>query len=105
MDLKTRMDIILENYNHIGRMKMTFKELSTPYLNNNDLSAFGVQLSQMSLHPEDTVDSSGPHFCKPFPAHEFDRLFEKINPKQGWDQPAPDINGNFHEGHGLERWF
>ena len=100
MDLKA---IILEHYNYLGRMKAAVKELSTPYI--NDLSAFGIQLSPMSLHPEGTMDSSGPYLCKPFPAHEFDRLFEKIDPKPEWDESTLDINDNFHEGHGLEMWF
>ena len=82
---------------------MAFKALLTPYINNSDLSTFGVQLSQMSLHPEDTIDS-GPHFCMPFPADEFDQLFENVE-KPEWDLPAPDINGNFHEGLGLGQWF
>src|SRR2546421_2210415 len=60
MDL--RMDVRRESYNHLGRMKIAFKKLPTPYVNNSDLSTFGVQLSQMSLHPERTIDF-GPHFC------------------------------------------
>src|SRR2546421_10352543 len=103
MDLKARMYIILENYNRLGRMKMAFKALLTPYINNSDLSTFGVQLSQMSLHPEDTIDP-GPHFCMPFPAHEFDCLFEKVE-KPKWDKPTLDFNGNFYEGYGLQQWF
>src|SRR4051812_40103140 len=97
------MDINLENYNHLGTMKTAFKELQTPYVNNSDLLTFGVQLSEMSLHPEDTVDF-GPRFCKPFPAHEFNQLFQKIE-KPKWPKPALDFNGNFYEGYGLEHWF
>ena len=80
---------------------MAFNELQTPYI--SDLSTFGVQLSQMSLHPESTIDSE-PHFCIPFPAHEFDLLFEKVD-KKPWDTPTLDFNGNFYEGYGLEQWF
>ena len=103
MDLKTRMDILLEYYNHLGRMKTAFKELPTPYVSNSDLSTFGVQLSEMSLRPEDTTES-GPRYCRLFPAHEFDDMFEKAG-KPEWRKPAPEFNGNFYEGYGLERWF
>ena len=83
---------------------MAFKKLPTPYVNNSDLSTFGVQLSQMSLHPERTVDF-GPRFCTPFPAHEFDQLFEKAE-KLEWDKPAAlGYNDNFYEGFGLAKWF
>ena len=82
---------------------MAFTELQTPYINNGDLSTFGVQLSQMSLHPEDTIDFE-PHFCTPFPAHKFDQLFEKAE-KPEWDEPAPGYNDNFYEGYGLGQWF
>jgi hypothetical protein len=71
MDLKTRTDVILENYSHLGRIKMAFKELPTPYVNNSDLSTLGVQLSQMSFHPDDSSDF-GRHFCTLFPGYEFD---------------------------------
>src|SRR5437764_12460276 len=100
MDFKTRIDILLEYYNHLGRMKTAFKELPTPYVSNSDLSTFGVQLSRMSLHPD--ITDSGLHFCRPFPAHEFDHLFEKAE-KPEWRKPAPDFNGSFYEGYGLER--
>ena len=97
MDLKTR----LENYNRLGKMKMTFTQLQSPYINNSDLSTSGIQLFQMSLHPEDTTDLN---FCTPFPAHKFDQLFEKVE-KPEWDEPAPGYNDNFHEAYGLGQWF
>jgi len=90
MDLKARMDIVLKNYKRLGYMNMALKELQTSYI--SDPSTFGVQLSQMSLHP-DTTDS-GPRFCTPFPAHEFDLLFDRAE-KQSWDTPTLDFNGNF----------
>jgi hypothetical protein len=99
-----RMDVRREIYDHLGRMKMAFENLPTPYVNNSDLSTFGVQLSQMSLHPEHTIDF-GPHFCTPFPAHEFDQLFEKVE-KLEWDKPGPPgFNCNYYEGLGLAQWF
>src|SRR2546423_7167498 len=98
MDLKMRTDILLGYYSHLERTKTAFKELSTPYVSNSDFSSFGVQLSQMSFHTEDPIDS-GPHFCKPFSAHESDHLFEKTE-KPEWRKPAPGFNGNFYEGYG-----
>src|SRR4051794_410024 len=101
MDLTARMDIILKNYNHLGKMEMAFKELQTPYI--NDLSAFGAQSSQMSFHPEDTTGSR-PDFRMTFPVHEFDLLFDKVE-KPEWNKPALKFKGKFYEVHGLTEWF
>jgi len=38
MDL--RMDVRHESYNHLGRMKIAFKNLLTPYVKNSDFSTF-----------------------------------------------------------------
>ena|SRR5438045_9360726 len=100
MDLKTRLCILCENYNYLGRIMIAFKNLPRPYVNNSDLSTFGVQVSQMSFHPEDTIDT-GPHFCKPFPADEFDHIFEKAE-KPEWHESTLDFNGNFYEGGAFE---
>lgn len=65
-------------HKYLGYLKCILKNETRGWsISEAQLLAFRIHLSTMSLVPNDG-DDSAPDFCTPFPAEEFDKLYQRL---------------------------
>lgn len=101
----------VKNYNQLGLLKASLQQLSRTHLSPTDLEEHEIQLTQLSLYPEDTIDYE-PRFCIPFSANKIDSLLQNFmndreseDYKPHWPLPVPHIDSYFYEGLCIVSWF
>ncbi|KAL9623817.1 MAG: hypothetical protein Q9160_001808 [Pyrenula sp. 1 TL-2023] len=75
MDPNLRKEMARPMHDHLRELKAYLKQLREPFLGIKDLTDMRIQTSQLDLHDETCIDFE-PRFCRPFPANDFDRIYE-----------------------------
>ena len=92
--------IRLDSFNNARDAVIKLYEHRNPHLDDADLKAFRIKLSKMDLQTG-APTGSGPQFCEPYPAKEFEMRFKNEGCKAGW----PRYRDRYSYCAALELWL